>query len=407
MLYQLHEFQQAALTPLRLAAEAGQHALRNPYNPLSYTQAGRMAAAACDVFEHSTRRTGKPAFGFKTTRINGRDAAAREQIVLRKTFCQIKRFEREGANPDDPRLLIVAPLSGHFATLLRGTVEALLPDHDVYITDWRDGRQVPLKEGPFGLDDYIDYMLEFLRFLGPDTHVMAVCQPSVPVLAAVSLLSAAGDPAAPRTMTLMGGPIDTRYNPTVPNRLATERSLEWFEASVITRVPVTYPGFMRAVYPGFVQLTGFMTMNLDRHVGAYFRLFEHLVRGDGDSVAQHRAFYDEYRSVMDLPAEYYLETIKTVFQDHALPKGTMTWRGEKIDPGAITKTALLTIEGELDDISGLGQTRAAHTLCRRLDAGRREHYEQKGVGHYGVFNGSKWRSQIAPRVGAFIRAHRS
>ena len=406
MLYQLHELQLAAMAPLRLAAEAGQHALRNPYNPLSYTQAGRMAAAACDVFDHSTRPQGKPPFRLNSTLIEGREVAVSERIVLRRTFCQLKRFERD-IDRDDPKLLIVAPLSGHFATLLRGTVQAMLPDHDVYVTDWRDARQVPLHEGAFDLDDYIDYVMAFLRHLGPGTHVMAVCQPSVPVLAAAALLSAAGDPCVPATMTLMGGPIDTRLNPTVPNKLATERSLDWFERSVITRVPVTYPGFMRLVYPGFVQLTGFMTMNLDRHVGAHFRLFEHLVRGDGDGGAQHRAFYDEYRAVMDLPAEYYLQTIKTVFQDHALPKGKMTWRGERIDPAVIKKTALLTVEGEFDDISGLGQTRAAHDLCRGLDSGMRQHYEQKGVGHYGVFNGSKWRSEIAPRVKAFIRAHQA
>lgn len=404
MLYQVHELHQAALTPLRLAAEASQHVFENPYNLLSYTPAGRAVAAACHVFEHSTRPYGKPAFGLPRTTVNGKSVAVTEEIAHRKTFCQLKRFRRD-IETSDPRVLIVAPLSGHFATLLRGTVEALLPDHDVYITDWRDARHVPLRDGHFDLDDYIDYLIDFLHVLGPRTHVIAVCQPSVPALAAVSLMAAAKDPCAPSSMTLMGGPIDSRCSPTVPNRLAQERSIEWFEHSVITRVPVNYPGFMRRVYPGFLQLTGFMTMNLDRHVGAHIRLYNNLVKGDGDSAAQHRAFYGEYRSVMDLPAEYYLQTVKTVFQDHALPLGTMVSRGRPVEPRAIRRTALLTVEGELDDISGIGQTQAAHELCSSLPAAKKAHYLQQGVGHYGVFNGSKWRGQIAPRVKAFIRAN--
>jgi poly(3-hydroxybutyrate) depolymerase len=323
---------------------------------------------------------------------------------MRRTFCQLKHFRRD-VRRDDPKLLIVAPLSGHFATLLRGTVEAMLPTNDVYITDWRDARSVPLDEGPFDLDDYIDYVIEFLHFLGPDTHVLAVCQPSVPVLAAVSLMSEAGDPCVPKTMTLMGGPIDTRINPTMPNELATTRSIEWFEHSVIHRVPVLYPGYMRRVYPGFLQLTGFMQMNLDRHVGAHIKLYQHLISGDGDSAAAHRDFYDEYRAVMDLPAEYYLQTVKTVFQDHALPCGTFEHRGRLIDPAAIQKTALFTVEGERDDISGVGQTKAAHDLCVNLPKSKQNHYEQKSVGHYGVFNGRRWREHIAPRVAKFIRKH--
>ncbi|MCW5752365.1 MAG: polyhydroxyalkanoate depolymerase [Alphaproteobacteria bacterium] len=405
MLYHFHEMAQGAITPFRLAAEASQHVFSNPYNPLAYTHAGRAISAACHVFEHSTRPYGKPAFGLSETRLaDGRRVAVHEEVVLRRPFCQLKRFHRD-CGREDPRLLIVAPLSGHFATLLRGTVAAMLPDHDVYITDWRDARLVPMREGHFDLDDYIDYVTDFLRHLGPGTHVMAVCQPSVPVLAAVSLMSDAGDPARPATMTLMGGPIDTRRSPTVPNRLATERSIEWFEHAVITRVPMQYPGFMRRVYPGFLQLTGFMTMNLDRHVGAHLRLYRNLIRGDGDSAAQHRTFYEEYRAVMDLPADYYLQTVEVVFQKHLLPKGEWISRGRRIDPAAITRTALMTVEGELDDISGLGQTRAAHDLLVNLPAAAKSHYEQKGVGHYGVFNGSKWRREIAPRVRDFIRAH--
>lgn len=405
-LYQMHELQQAALIPLRLSAEAGMQLFRNPLNPLSYTPAGRTVAAAFDVFEHSTRPQGKPDFGLKTTVIDGREVPVVEHIVERRPFAQLRHFERQGVPAGkDPKLLIVAPLSGHFATLLRGTVQAMLPGHEVYITEWRDARLVRLDEGSFDLDDYIDYVIDFLRFLGPDTHVMAVCQPSVPVMAAVAMMNAMNDPATPRTMTLMGGPIDTRRNPTVPNKLATERSLAWFEQSVVTRVPVNYPGYMRRVYPGFLQLTGFMSMNLDRHVGAHLRVFHNMIKGDGDSVEAHKDFYDEYRAVMDLPAEYYLQTIKQVFQEHQLPRGVMRCRGELIDCGAITRTALMTIEGELDDISGIGQTRAAHDLCVNLADDMRGHYEQPGVGHYGVFNGRRWRSEIQPRVAAFIRAH--
>ena len=402
MLYQLHELHRAALTPARFAAEANQHWLRNPFNPLAYTHAGRAVAAAFDVFEQTTRAYGKPAFGFKSTEIDGRKVAVTEQIVHRKPFCQLKRFVRD-VTMEDPKLLIVAPLSGHYATLLRGTVEAMLPHHDVYITDWRDARMVPMYQGGFDLDDYIDYVIEFLHHLGPNTHVMAVCQPSVPVLAAVALMNAMGDPYSPATMTLMGGPIDTRCNPTVPNKLATERSIEWLEKSVVARVPVLYPGFMRQVYPGFMQLTGFMSMNLDRHVGAHIDHFFNLIKGDGDSTQAHEKFYDEYRAVMDLPAEYYLQTVKTVFQDHALPKGDMWHRDVLVDPGAVEHTALMTVEGSLDDISGVGQTKAAHDICINLPDNMRAHYEQDGVGHYGVFNGRRWRDKIAPRVRDFIR----
>jgi poly(3-hydroxybutyrate) depolymerase len=405
MLYQLHEIHHAAVTPLRFAAEAGRHIFRSPFNPFAYTHYGRTMAATCDMVEHTTRRRGKPEFGLDHTTIDGETVPVREEIVRRDTFCQLVHFAREGAGPDDPRLLIVAPLSGHYATLLRGTVGALLPDHDVYITDWRNACMVPVTEGSFDLDDYIDYVMDYLRLLGPGTHVMAVCQPSVPVLATAALMAADGDEAAPRSMVMMGGPIDTRANPTQVNRLAERRSRAWFERTVISHVPYRYPGFLRRVYPGFVQLGGFMTMNLDRHVDAHVRLFNHLVEGDGDSAASHRRFYDEYTAVMDLPAEYYLQTIETVFQRHALPRGRMTWRGHPVDPAAIEKSALMTIEGELDDISGLGQTRAAHDLCTSIPAARKRHHEQKGVGHYGIFNGRKWRQSIAPKVRDFIRAN--
>jgi poly(3-hydroxybutyrate) depolymerase len=421
MLYQLHELNHAALTPLRLASEVGQYALRNPFNPLSYTHGGRAVAAACELFEHFSRRHRKPTFGLKTVEIDGWTVPVTEEVLYATPFCRLLHFKREfdkamppqghknGRGKElgggDPRLLIVAPLSGHFATLLRGTVAEMIKHHDVSITDWTDASEVPASVGPFDLDDYIELVIEFLHRLGPGTNVMAVCQPSVPVLAAVSLMSADKDPAVPPSMTLMGGPIDSRRNPTVPNKLASSHALHWFEHTVIHHVPGNYPGFMRKVYPGFIQLTGFMSMNLDRHVGAHIRLFHNLVKGDGDSADQHREFYNEYRAVMDLPAEYYLQTVTTVFQQHALPRGVMTSRGRRVEPKAITKTALLTIEGERDDISGVGQTEAAHDLCVGLPRAMRRHYLADKVGHYGVFNGRRWRENIAPIATKFIRQH--
>jgi len=411
MLYHLHELQHAAVAPMRLVAGAQSQLLQLPFLPGNYTPLARGLSAGLEMFERATRRYGKPQFGLESTLIGGVPHAVTEEIVLRLPFCQLKHFQRSnpavpaGSLGPDPRLLIVAPLSGHWATLLRGTVEAMLPGHEVYITDWRDARNVPLQAGEFGLDDYVDYVMQFLRHLGPNTHVMGVCQPSVPVLMAAAIMAATQDPSVPRSMTLMGGPIDTRISPTVPNNLAQERSIEWFEHSVINRVPLPHPGFMRRVYPGFIQLSGFMTMNLDRHVGAHMRLYQHLIKGDGDSARQHKAFYDEYLSVMDLPAEYYLETVERVFQKHLLPKGEMRWRGKVVDTNAIRRTALLTIEGELDDISGVGQTQAAQTICGNIPKTMRQHYLQAGVGHYGVFNGRRWREEIAPRVAAFIAAH--
>ena len=401
MLYHLYDWHHAAWKPMRLFVQAGQHLFSHPALPFSYTGMGRTAAAMCEMVERGTRRYAKPAFGLDHTTIDGKKVAIVEETVFQKTFGGLKHFRRT-TKRDDPRLLIVAPLSGHHATLLRGTVEALLPSHDVYITDWISASEVPLEAGSFDLDDYIDYVIEFLQHIGPGTHIMAVCQPSVPVLAAVALMSADGNPAVPASMTMMGGPIDTRKNPTKVNDVATDRSIEWFERTVLTTVPGGHPGAGRRVYPGFLQLSGFMSMNIDRHVGAQMRMFRHLIQGDGESAAGHRKFYDEYMSVMDLPAEFYMQTIETVFQEHALPRGTMVSRNRKVEPSKITKTALLTIEGELDDISGLGQTRAAHDLCSGLPAERHRHYEAKGVGHYGIFNGRRWREDIMPRVRDFI-----
>ncbi len=405
MLYQFHEWQRAGLAPARLAAKANMRLFRHPMNPLAYTSGGRAAAAASELVEATLRRYGKPAFGLDETEIDGEAVPVTERIVARRPFGQLKRFEREG-HPGDPKLLIVAPLSGHFATLLRGTVAAMLPEHDVHVTDWHDARAVPVVEGAFHLDDYIDYIVDFLRLMGPDSHVLAVCQPSVPVLAAAALLAAEDDPARPASLTLMGGPIDTRINPTVPNQLATSRSIEWFERTVIQRVPALYPGFLRRVYPGFLQLGGFMTMNLERHLGAHMRLFDNLVRGDGDGARAHRAFHDEYRAVMDLPAEYYLETVARVFQNHDLPLGRFCYRGERVPLEAIRDIGLMTVEGEKDDISSPGQTRAAHDLCPAVPAAKRQHYLQPDVGHYGVFNGRRWKSHIQPRIKAFIAENR-
>jgi poly(3-hydroxybutyrate) depolymerase len=312
-----------------------------------------------------------------------------------------RAFEHLPRRPQ-PRLLIVAPMSGHYPTLLRGTVEGFLPNHDVYITEWIDAKLVPVGEGHFDLDDYIDYLISMLHVLGGDTHILAVCQPSVPVLAAVARMEAEGDPYVPHSMVLMGGPIDTRVNPTVVNTLAEQRGIDWFRRNVITKVPFPNPGFMRDVYPGFLQLHGFMSMNLDRHIEAHRNLFLHLVQGDGDSAQKHREFYDEYLAVMDLAAEFYLQTVETVFIRHALPKGEMTHRGIRVDPAKIHRVALLTVEGENDDISGVGQTEAAHRLCTSIPSERKAHWLQPAVGHYGVFNGSRFRAEIVPRISDFV-----
>lgn len=404
MLYGLYDMQHAALYPARVLAEATQNAFQNPFSPASYTRLGRTIAAGAELFERTTRRFGKPAFGLSVTKINGDDVAVREVPVLSKPFCTLVHFERS-TDEVHPTVLVVAPLSSHYATLLRGTVEALLPEHDVYITDWLDARTVPLSRGSFDLEDYITYVMAFLAHLGPQTHVIAVCQPTVPVLCAVSLMAQNNDPNQPASMVLMGGPIDTTASPTVVTELATTKPLEWFERTVIESVPAYYPGGFRRVYPGFIQLTGFMSMNLDRHVDAHVKLFQHLVRGDGDSAEQHRHFYDEYLSVMDLPAEFFLQTVCRIFQQHALPRGTMTWKGQTVDPAAIRHTALLTVEGEMDDISAPGQTRAAHRLCRNIPVEKHADHLQKGVGHYGIFNGRRWREQILPRVRDFILTH--
>ncbi|MGO9984408.1 MAG: polyhydroxyalkanoate depolymerase [Rhodomicrobium sp.] len=408
MLYHLYELGQAAISPARAAANSTRFLMRNPFNPFSYTNIGRNAAAAAELLERTTRRYKKPVFGLPQTMVKGQKVAITEESVWRKPFCNLIHFKKHiqaGAAPSEPRLLIVAPLSGHFATLLRGTVEAMLPHADVYITDWHDARFVPLRAGNFDLDDYIDYLIEMIELFQGDVHVMAVCQPSVPVLSAVALMETRDSPAVPRSVILKGGPVDTRVSPTAVNKLAEERGTNWFRRTVITSVPWPNAAHGRLVYPGFLQLTGFMAMNLDRHVTAHKELFVNLVRGDGDSVEKHKEFYDEYLAVMDLPAEYYLQTIDQVFVKHQLPKGEMFHRGQLIDLTAIRRTALMTVEGEKDDITGLGQCEAALHLCSNLPRSKKRHYVQPGAGHYGIFNGSRYRHEIVPRVAAFMSDH--
>ncbi|MFA1621919.1 polyhydroxyalkanoate depolymerase [Rhizobium mongolense] len=405
MFYQLYELNHAAMAPFRAAADAMRLVYANPLNPFSQTPFGRTIAASLEMFERTTRRYGKPEFGLKETIVGDSKVAVREEIVWSRAFCNLLHFARNTPSGHrDPRILIVAPMSGHYATLLRGTVEALLPSADIYITDWVDARVVPMTEGTFDFDDYVDYVIEMLHFLGPDTHVIAVCQPSVPVLAAAAVMEEANDPLSPSSMTLMGGPIDTRINPTAVNKLAEERPLTWFAENVIMNVPWPQPGFMRPVYPGFLQLSGFMSMNLDRHVVAHKEFFMHLVKNDGEP-EKHRDFYDEYLAVMDLTAEFYLQTVDQVFMKHSLPKGELIHRGKRVDPAAIRNVALLTVEGENDDISGVGQTKAAQTICVNIPDDMRMHYLQPDVGHYGVFNGSRFRREIAPRIVNFVREH--
>ena len=406
MQYHAYEMAHALIAPMRAGAHVLQELNSSVFNPFAHTPIGKSVAAACQVFEGVTRRYGKPEFGIDETVIDGLPVPITEEAVCYRPFGDLLHFKREvgSAQPlDDPKVLIIAPMSGHYATLLRGTVRAMVAEHDVYITDWRDARNVPLIYGGFDFHDFVDYVIDFLRFLGPDTHVIAVCQPSVPALAAAAVMARAQDPCQPLSLTLMGGPIDTRQNPTEVNKLAQSKDIDWFKRNVITRVPLPHAGAMREVYPGFIQLSGFMTMNLDRHVQAHWGLYQHLIEGDCDSVEQHRKFYEEYLAVMDLPAEFYLETVETVFQQHLLPDGKLEHRGEKVDCSLIEYTTLMTVEGEKDDICGLGQTEAAHVLCTGLPKKRHVHYVQPGVGHYGVFNGTRWRTEIQPRIAEMIR----
>ena len=404
--YELHEISHFALAPARAMTDFAQLWLKSPANILSYTHLGKNMVATVELFERLTRRYGKPAFGLSSTLIAGKRVPVVEKVVWERPFCKLLHFARQFEVNElqrQPKLLIVAPMSGHHATLLRGTVEAFLPFYDVYITDWIDARSLPLSAAHFDLDNYIDYLIDICEILSKDRdgvplHTLGVCQPSVPLFAAVALMEARDSPHAPASMTLMGGPIDTRRSPTKVNLLAQQRGSAWFQRHCISTVPLGYHGAGREVYPGFLQLAGFMGMNIDRHVSAHIELFNHLVEGDGDSAEKHREFYDEYLSVMDLTAEFYLQTVDTVFVKHSLPKGEMRHRGVKVDSSAIRRVALMTIEGENDDISGAGQTLAAHDLCVNLPASMQTDYLQEKVGHYGVFNGSRFRNQIVPRI---------
>ena len=409
MLYDAYEVQRSFLAGASKLAGLGSGWLNNPANPVSYVSTSPLVAAGLDVFAHAAAPRGKPEFGLQSTEIDGRSIPVDEDIPLRKPFGQLKHFVRDGAGEGDPPLLIVAPMSGHFATLLRGTVERMLPAHDVFITDWRDAKLVPLSEGGFDLDDYVDYLIEFMDVIGEQTgqrpHLLAVCQPSVPAFAATALMNADKHPWRPRTLTMMGGPIDTREAPTDVNTLATQRPHSWFQNNAIATVPLYYPGGGRKVYPGFLQLAGFMTMNLGNHLVSHWELFKHLVEGDEESAAATRDFYEEYRSVCDMTAEFYLQTVDVVFQRHLLPKGEFMHRDRRVDPAAIRDTALLAIEGERDDISGIGQTRAALDVASRLSRSRKKYHLAPDVGHYGIFNGRKWRERIAPVVVDWIAQH--
>jgi poly(3-hydroxybutyrate) depolymerase len=397
--------QRSLLNAASTWASVGAEMLNNPALPFGYTGMGPMMASALEVFAHASANYGKPTFDIESVTVDGADFPVTESIVLHRPFGNLLRFSHPGLPEDAPRLLIVAPMSGHFATLLRGTVARMIERCEVYITDWADAKMVPLSAGRFDLDDYIDYLTGFLEHIGPGAHMLAVCQPSVPALAATAIMASDRHPCRPLTLTMMGGPVDTREAPTSVNDLAMQRPLEWFRHTVIATVPLQYPGAGRRVYPGFLQLAGFMSMNLGNHMLSHWHMFKHLIEGDEDSADATKAFYDEYRSVSDLDADYYLQTIEQVFQKHALPNGEFVHRGKRIDLGAIKDTALLAIEGERDDISGIGQTRAALKVATGLSEKRKKYHLAPEVGHYGIFNGSKWRDAIAPVVDDWIARH--
>lgn len=410
MLYQLHELQRRFWNPVSAWAQATSQLFSNPYSPWSYTPLSRRIAAGYDLLYRLGKQYEKPEFGLRSTTINGVEVPVIEEVVLAKPFCRLLHFNRQLPSTGtkraaDPTVLIVAPLSGHNATLLRDTVRALLPNHDVYVTDWVDAKMVPVAEGPFHLDDYVQYVIEFVQLLGPDVHVISVCQPTVPVLAAISLMASSKDPKLPKSMTMMGGPIDPRRNPTQVNALAMRKNMPWFQNHVIFAVPAAYPGYLRKVYPGFLQHAGFVAMNPDRHLKSHWDYYLDLVKGDRQDAEEHRRFYDEYNAVIDLPAEYYLDTIRIVFQETQLMEGKWHVHGQPVRPQDIRTVALFTIEGELDDISGSGQTQAAHELCTGIPKSKHRHMTAEGAGHYGIFSGRRWREKIAPEIAKFIRAN--
>jgi poly(3-hydroxybutyrate) depolymerase len=413
MLYQLYETQRALLSPFSEFASASSKLYNHPLSPFAQAPMAQRVSAGFDLLHRLAKEYEKPEFGITSAAVNGVEVAVQEQAAIDKPFCRLLRFKRFTDNPKaldqmklQPPVLVVAPLSGHHSTLLRDTVKSLLQHHKVFITDWTDARMVSAEAGPFHLDDYVAYIEEFIRHIGPEVNVISVCQPTVPVLAAVSLMASRGE-FTPRTLTMMGGPIDARKSPTAVNNLAMNKSYEWFEHNVIYRVPSNFPGATRRVYPGFLQHTGFVAMNPNRHMTSHYDYFLDLMRGDDDSAESHRQFYDEYNAVLDMPAEYYLDTIKVVFQDFALVNGTWRVNGELVKPQDITTGALLTIEGELDDISGAGQTKAAHGLCTGVPKTRQFHYDAMGAGHYGIFSGRRWREQVYPAVREFIAKYGS
>ena len=410
MLYQLHEMNRTLLNPLIQWAEASSKLFTNPVSPFAHTPFAQRIAAGYELMYRLGKDYDKPQFGITSVDVAGQSVAVIEEVAIEKPFCRLLHFRKDLNTPalskvQHPKVLLVAPLSGHHSTLLRDTVRGLLPDHDVYITDWTDARMVPLDKGAFHLHDYIYYVQDFIRFLGADLNVISVCQPTVPVLAAISLMASANEPNLPKTMVMMGGPIDPRKSPTEVNNLATEKPFSWFENTVIFSVPPNYPGYGRHVYPGFLQHAGFVAMNPRRHAESHWEFYLHLRGGDNESAEEHRKFYDEYNAVLDMPAEYYLETIKTVFQEFNLPAGTWEVEGKLVRPQDIKNVALFTVEGELDDISGSGQTRAAHDLCSSIPEEKKQHFEAPKCGHYGIFSGRRWREMIAPRIGEFIKAH--
>lgn len=405
MLYKAYEIQRSLLNAGSAMAGMAAELLNNQRYPFVRTAGTQAMASALDVFAHAAAPRGKPVFGLDTVVVGNRRHTVVETTEIRRPFGNLKRLARKGLPADAPRLMIVAPMSGHYATLLRGTVERMLEHHVVYVTDWADAKLVPMDQGRFDLDDFIDYLIAFLEYIGPGAHVMAVCQPSVPAFAATAVMAKAGHPCRPATLTMMGGPIDTRESPTAVNDHATKKSYIWFKHNVIADVPGTYPGAGRKVYPGFIQLASFMSMNLGSHMMSHYGLFKHLVQGDGESADATKTFYDEYRSVCDMTAEFYLQTVDVVFQTHALPKGEMVHRGQIVDLGAITDTAILCIEGERDDISGIGQTRAALTITPGVPDAMKKYHFAPDVGHYGIFNGTRWRNAIAPVVDDWIARH--
>jgi poly(3-hydroxybutyrate) depolymerase len=413
MLYQLYETQRAMLAPFAEFASASSKLYNHPLSPFAQAPMSQRISAGFDLMHRLAKEYEKPAFEITSAMVDDVQVAVQEQVAIEKPFCRLLRFKRFTDDPtaladmkQQPPVLVVAPLSGHHSTLLRDTVKSLLSHHKVFITDWTDARMVPVDKGPFHLDDYVHYIEEFIRHIGPEVNVISVCQPTVPVLAAVSLMASRGE-FTPRTLTMMGGPIDARKSPTAVNNLAMNKSHEWFEHNVIYRVPPNFPGSTRRVYPGFLQHTGFVAMNPDRHMSSHYDYFLDLVRGDEDSAEGHRKFYDEYNAVLDMPAEYYLDTIKVVFQDFALVNGTWYVGDELVKPQDIKTSALLTIEGELDDISGAGQTKAAHGLCTGIPKTQQFHYDAMGAGHYGIFSGRRWREQVYPQVRGFIAKYGS